>query len=625
MTGLMSHPLVNAVAWTLVHFLWQGAIIAVAAALVWRALRTSAPSVRYVVGVVALAVMGIAVVVTFAGLVQRGHAPAAAATETSAPGLAGRNAAVPLSAPVPVRAARASTSSMMPASTWPALLFVLWTMGVAVLSVRLAGGWLVAARLARQAVAPSPDIAALADRVRARLALHGAVRLVESSRVTVPAVVGWLMPVVLLPASMIAGLPPDLLEALLAHEFAHVRRHDYLVNLLQSMVETVLFYHPAVWWVSHRVRAEREHACDDIAIDVCGDRVAYASALATLEHARRAPALALAATGTSLLSRIQRILTVDAPRHRLNLAPAWAAIALPVLAAIVVLPIVATSPVRAVDASSAPVAQGPIGGVVGGVAGGVPQGGVAGVVGGVAGGISPGVSDAVAGGVAGDAVRDAPQAQKWYVTPADAAKHIDQVVYVCGKVAGVRALDTDPERAAVLDFDRKSPDQTFSVVLTAIPPGYYYRSAALQTASEFDQLSVCVHGTIVKGPTGPQIYTRLIDLHVEPDPDAAEAFRGSAHRIYEAGVVAPVASYSPDPKYTSDAMRNKIQGAVELEAIVQPDGSVGAVRVVQSLDSQFGLDEQAMTMLRTWKFSPGTLRGTPVPVVVRIFMSFTLR
>ena len=92
------------------------------------------------------------------------------------------------------------------------------------------------------------------------------VRLLESARVSVPIVVGWIKPTLLVPAAVLGGLAPSELEAVLAHELAHIRRHDYLVNLLQSAVETLLFYHPGVWWVSHVVRVEREHCCDDLAV-----------------------------------------------------------------------------------------------------------------------------------------------------------------------------------------------------------------------------------------------------------------------------------------------------------------------------------------------------------------------
>ena len=154
-------------------------------------------------------------------------------------------------------------------------------------------------------------------------------RLLESTRVDVPTVIGWLTPVVLLPASALAGLTPQQIEAILAHELAHIRRHDYLVNLLQTLVETLLFYHPAVWWLSRRIRVERENCCDDLAVSLCGDPVAYAAALADLEELRSSNrTLALAATGGSLLQRVRRLL--GAPSHA-GRAPGWLAAGLAVM------------------------------------------------------------------------------------------------------------------------------------------------------------------------------------------------------------------------------------------------------------------------------------------------------
>ena len=104
------------------------------------------------------------------------------------------------------------------------------------------------------------------------------------------------------------------MRAILAHELAHIHRHDYLVNLLQTVVETLLFYHPAVWWISRRIRHEREVCCDDMAVALCGDGLAYARALAALEEERSAmPALGVAARGGSLSERIRRILNRPAP------------------------------------------------------------------------------------------------------------------------------------------------------------------------------------------------------------------------------------------------------------------------------------------------------------------------
>src|SRR5947207_13016176 len=134
------------------------------------------------------------------------------------------------------------------------------------------------------------------------------VDVLESALIGVPTLIGWLSPAILLPIGLATGLTTPQLHALLAHELAHVRRHDYLVNLLQSMIETLLFYHPAAWWVSARVREEREHCCDDLAVAACGDARVYATALLGMEQLRGAPTLAVAASGGSLVGRVRRLL-----------------------------------------------------------------------------------------------------------------------------------------------------------------------------------------------------------------------------------------------------------------------------------------------------------------------------
>ncbi len=130
----------------------------------------------------------------------------------------------------------------------------------------------------------------------------------------VPTAFGWLRPVILLPASILCEMPPEQLEMILAHELAHVRRLDYLWNLLQIAIETVLFYHPAVWWVSRRIREERENCCDLQAVAAIGSPLAYAGALMRLAEIRcqldlaAAPAGSMAADGGSLETRIRRVL-----------------------------------------------------------------------------------------------------------------------------------------------------------------------------------------------------------------------------------------------------------------------------------------------------------------------------
>ena len=147
-------------------------------------------------------------------------------------------------------------------------------------------------------------------------------------------VIGFLRPVILAPVGLLSGLRTDQVEAILLHELAHIRRSDYLVNLLQSLVEGLLFYHPAVWWVSHVIRAERENCCDDVVVAMSGDARGYAATLAALEEGRRLREPALAATGASLSRRIRRLLRrPEGPQAAM--APLFATLAMLVAAAAV--------------------------------------------------------------------------------------------------------------------------------------------------------------------------------------------------------------------------------------------------------------------------------------------------
>jgi Zn-dependent protease with chaperone function len=207
---------------------------------------------------------------------------------------------------------------------WLPLLVLGWICGVLALSLRLMSGWVLVQRMKSHGTLPASESwQATALRLSRRLHIGRPVRLLQSSLVGVPTVIGWIKPVVLLPASALAGLSPEQLEAILAHELAHIRRHDYLVNLLQTLVETLLFYHPAVWWVSRRIRIERENCCDDLAVSLCGDPYAYARALADLEELRGSGGqLVMAANGGSLVQRIRRLL--GAPAHP-GRSPGWLA------------------------------------------------------------------------------------------------------------------------------------------------------------------------------------------------------------------------------------------------------------------------------------------------------------
>eukprot|EP00913_Durusdinium_trenchii_P028495 g26723.t1 len=184
--------------------------------------------------------------------------------------------------------------------------------GICLLSLWNLGGWLVVHRLRKRATTPAA--AAIQRRFRAlqqQMRISRPVQLLESLLVDVPMVVGWLRPVVLFPVSLVTSLTASELDAVIAHELAHIRRHDYLINLLQTLVETLLFFHPMVWWLSRRIRIEREFCCDDAAIAVCDNRTVYAKALAAVERNRTTPAYAMSFLGAEknmTLNRVKRIL-----------------------------------------------------------------------------------------------------------------------------------------------------------------------------------------------------------------------------------------------------------------------------------------------------------------------------
>jgi beta-lactamase regulating signal transducer with metallopeptidase domain len=320
----MSRATITALAWALIHFIWQGAAVALAAGFASAALRRARPTTRYAVLCGALGSMLLAPAMTF--LVMR-LSSSAASIPTMAVSVA------------PVMASLAGSSKLPSAAEpfWFEWLVRIWLSGVVILGLRSLGGWVLAQRLKRWKTAPAAEsFQRAALLLRARLGIRVAVRILRTAAAEVPATLGWLRPVVLLPVSAFTVLTPEQIELLIAHELAHVRRHDYLVNLVQTAVETMLFYHPAVWWVSGRIRAEREHCCDDLAVAACGKVNLYVSALATLEGLRGSrPALVVAADGGSLLERIQRLLGRE-PRHR-DAPPVWWGALLP---AVVVLAVV---------------------------------------------------------------------------------------------------------------------------------------------------------------------------------------------------------------------------------------------------------------------------------------------
>jgi beta-lactamase regulating signal transducer with metallopeptidase domain len=303
---IASTDFMSTLAWSLVHFLWQGAAIAALAAGVMFVYRT--PAMRYVIGVGALALMLASFIATF--LVLSGAADASAAfTPARAPAAALASplfpeASVPEAANLSVSQAATTSSNFL----WVARG---WLAGVFVLALRIALGLLVIEHLRRRNLLALPD--ALVERFQAlqdRLGIRRGIQYSGCRLVSVPAVIGFFRPIVLLPARALTGLSPEQLEAVIAHELGHIKRLDVAVNFFQVVAETLFFFHPAVWWLNQRIRADREDCCDDVAVAACGSKVSYARALATMEDWRGVPALAMAVTGSPIAARIARLLGV---------------------------------------------------------------------------------------------------------------------------------------------------------------------------------------------------------------------------------------------------------------------------------------------------------------------------
>ncbi|MBN2316686.1 MAG: carboxypeptidase regulatory-like domain-containing protein [Sedimentisphaerales bacterium] len=338
--SILSQDMIHRLGWTLLHFVWEATAVALLLAILLTAVRKATASTRYMMACAALGLIILLPLITMS-LVPISQSQPITAVEPPPPAPAvvqmqPTRQEIPIAGIIseeePVKLERTHTTPTIPwkqrateklEASHPYLVMG-WLIGVFGLSLWHLGGWAQLHRLKKRMVKQvNPSLHAKLDELVQRLNVHRVVRLLESGLVQVPTVVGWLRPVILLPASALTGLTPEQLEALLAHELAHIRRCDYLINILQTLVETLGFYHPAVWWTSHNIRVERENCCDDLAVNLCGDRVRYARALASMEEIRSGRnEFAVAASGGNLFGRIRRLVGKDvADNHRVGWIP----------------------------------------------------------------------------------------------------------------------------------------------------------------------------------------------------------------------------------------------------------------------------------------------------------------
>ena len=330
-------PLVEALGWTLLHFVWQALIVGVGFALTRALFARHSCDMRYATGLAALAMLAICPALTLFTLLHRQVIDAAAA-QTFVAGVQG-----------PVVETFTSSGTSIPASVeaWLPWMVLAWVVGVLLVALRALHQWRVLARIARDHSLPSVELESTLAALARRFRFVRRIRVLVSEHIDTPTLIGWLKPVILLPTAVALGFPRQQVELILAHELGHLRRYDHVVNLAQALLETLFFYHPVVHWISNEVRNEREICCDALVLRVTdGEPCEYARTLAALEELRHEPAATVrpnfgmwVLTMAGLTVAFAAVLKVDRSVQKLELSslsidwlPARSLQALPLLA-----------------------------------------------------------------------------------------------------------------------------------------------------------------------------------------------------------------------------------------------------------------------------------------------------
>ena len=306
-TQLFSDSFIEAFGWTVLHSLWQATLIAIITGFLLLICRKKNANTRYKIAAFGMLSIFITAVGTFLYLYQSSFSTPIAVGITA--NLVGVVEGIELEAisPTSIQGFKDYFNNHLP------LIVTLWLMGAAVFFLRLLGGLIYIQHLRNHCIKIMDNVwLDTLSNLSRKLPGDKFIALAESKLVKVPLVIGHLKPLILFPIGMINQLSPQEVEAILAHELAHISRNDYLVNIIQSIIETLFYYHPAVWWLSWQIQTEREHCCDDIAIKLNGNSLSYAKALVRLQELANAPtpsfAMPFAGRKNQLLGRIQRVL-----------------------------------------------------------------------------------------------------------------------------------------------------------------------------------------------------------------------------------------------------------------------------------------------------------------------------
>ena len=595
--------LVRSLGWTLLHFCWQGAVIAL---VLWCALQLLAgrsAQQRYAAACFALALLVVLPVFTFT---QIGLHEYRLALETPASAVRS-HANVVVDAGDEVQSLLAHAAHALdPLLPW---ILAAWSAGLCVSLVRLSIGMQLAIRMAVTGVSPaSAELQLMFASLQRRLGLRRRVALLDSALVQVPTVVGWLRPVVLLPLRCFTGLEDVQIEAILCHELAHIQRHDYLVSVMQSVVEAVLFYHPAVWWVSQQVRRERECCCDDVAVTIGGNALAYAKALSTLETRRNSyPEVVLGSNGGVLTMRIKRLLHCE----EVSVVPQVAAVVVLAVLSIAAGAIVGSARAQAVSVAPVKTAVVPPGSTESRTFMTMPS--------------AIGIAKPARAELAVPAFTLAPAVAPRAPQPQAAS---GQAVKVSG---GVIAGQIESKVAPIYPPDAKSACIQGAVILHALiaktgdidklqvisgPPEL--QASAIKAVSQWKYKPYLLNGEPTEVDT-----TITINYNLSNSTQCPSAQNGGGDpepRKIGGSVSAPVVLSAVAPQYSAEAKAANVSGTVVVSLVVDEQGTPNHVRIVRGIG--YGLDEKAMQAVERYHFKPAMENGTPVAVALNIEVQF---
>ncbi len=297
--------------WSLIDLLWQGACVALALAISLRAARRMSARARYAMACAGLGMIVVCPVLTWVSQTQAISAPSSGRNARTASLL---TRAIGTSSELPI------AHELSAAISWinfhMGALLLVWLLGAGFMLLRILRSMVAVRRIqdfAKDGISKQSErrVHELANRLK----LSSSPCVKSSSQIAAPVVAGWLKPAILLPGSLMEVLSEPQKEAILVHELVHIQRRDVLVNLLQTVIEAVLFYQPAVWWISREIRREREHCCDDCAVRTSGSAIEYAKALVVLEERRGMAELkfSMGLHGGDLSMRIKRLVEPAEP------------------------------------------------------------------------------------------------------------------------------------------------------------------------------------------------------------------------------------------------------------------------------------------------------------------------